>query len=207
MELERTAKENEGRFRIDANSKSLEDDTPASDITDDTSNFDVCRETKTLYGASSIHTESKSPEDKEIEFLDRVHKEQISNEIRGRNREKKLRSQDLSSDNNSSEQSNSLCDIKTVTLETNSKDSIEEEVPEEETVDDILTPELKEVYKKLDQRMRERYHKCKTDEGKILILETTIHERKRGKYEINSVFIAISALSTIAITVTGTYMI
>ncbi|RHZ80268.1 hypothetical protein Glove_137g86 [Diversispora epigaea] len=77
---------------------------------------------------------------------------------------------------------------------------IEEEVVGEKTVD-ILTPELKEVYKKLDRRMRERYDKSKTDEGKINILETTIHERKRGV-----IFIAISALSTIAITVTAIYI-
>ncbi|CAG8762865.1 12697_t:CDS:2, partial [Cetraspora pellucida] len=50
-----------------------------------------------------------------------VHKECISNEIREKNGEKKLRSQGLSSDNNSLEQSNSLYDVKTVTIETNSK--------------------------------------------------------------------------------------
>ncbi|CAG8824644.1 33222_t:CDS:2, partial [Gigaspora margarita] len=50
--------------------------TSASDITDNTSNSD------------------EPDEDKEIkEFLDRVHKENISNEIRERNRKKKLQSQ------------------------------------------------------------------------------------------------------------------
>ncbi|CAG8505899.1 4228_t:CDS:10 [Cetraspora pellucida] len=48
---------------------------------------------------SSICAKSKSSEDKKIEFLEQVHKEQIRNEIKKRNREKKLRSQDpLSSD-------------------------------------------------------------------------------------------------------------
>ncbi|CAG8854263.1 18350_t:CDS:2, partial [Gigaspora margarita] len=95
IELERSAKENEERFakleqkqsnivdRLenipDLVIKSLENDTPASDITDDTSNSDIY----------------------------------------------------LSSDNNSSEQSNSSCNIKTVILETNPKDSTE--VSKEET--------------------------------------------------------------------------
>ncbi|CAG8847087.1 38537_t:CDS:2, partial [Gigaspora margarita] len=61
--------------------KSLEDNTPTSDITNDTL------------------------KDKEIEFLNRVHKEQISNEIRERNQRKKLRSQDLFSENNFSNSS------------------------------------------------------------------------------------------------------
>ncbi|CAG8750083.1 11165_t:CDS:2, partial [Gigaspora rosea] len=146
MELERSAKENEERFakleqkqnnnvgrlengdnssENDVNIpdlviKSLEDDTPASDITDDALSSDVYQGSKIQCSISSIHTESKSPEDKEI-----VHKEWISNEIRERNREKKLRSQGLSSDNNSSEQSNSLYNVKTVTLETNLKNSTE----------------------------------------------------------------------------------
>ncbi|RHZ47357.1 hypothetical protein Glove_585g9 [Diversispora epigaea] len=59
-------------------------------------------------------------------------------------------------------------------------ETIKEEPIKEETIDDILTPELKEVYKKLDRRMKERYHKFKTDEAKISMLETTIYERKRG---------------------------
>ncbi|RHZ86148.1 hypothetical protein Glove_54g12 [Diversispora epigaea] len=70
----------------------------------------------------------------------------------------------------------------------------------------FLTPELKEVYKKLDRRMKELYHECKTDEGKIILLKTTRYDSKKGKYEINSIFIAISTLSTIAITVTATYI-
>ncbi|RHZ75618.1 hypothetical protein Glove_212g117 [Diversispora epigaea] len=69
--------------------------------------------------------------------------------------------------------------------------------------DGILTPELEEVYKKLDRRQKERYQKCRTEEAKIVLLETTRHERKKGKYEIASVFNAISVLTTIAITVTA----
>ncbi|KAG9295323.1 hypothetical protein G9A89_021254 [Geosiphon pyriformis] len=130
-------------------------DTPISDITDNTLNSNDTHEQivshneesnissyeVTASGNSDIYQESVTPtpipaetismeEKEENEFLKRVHKEQISNEIRERNREKKHRSKDLSSDNNSSEQSN-LCDIKTVTLETNPKDSTE--VSEEET--------------------------------------------------------------------------
>ncbi|CAG8709204.1 103_t:CDS:2, partial [Racocetra fulgida] len=146
MELERSAKENEERFvkleqkqnnavdRLENGDnsyendnisnlviKSLEDITPSSNITDDALSSDEYQESKIQCTISSIHTESKLPEDKGIEFLDRVHKERISNEIREKNREKKLRSQGLSSDNNSSEQSNSLYDVKTVTIETNPK--------------------------------------------------------------------------------------
>ncbi|CAG8848166.1 15819_t:CDS:2, partial [Gigaspora margarita] len=70
--------------------KSLEDDTPASDITDDTSNSDIY----------------------------------------------------LSSDNNSSEQSSSLYDIKTVTLETNPKDSTEVGASPEEKGYQVLSEKI-----------------------------------------------------------------
>ncbi|CAG8592837.1 3182_t:CDS:1 [Racocetra fulgida] len=46
--------------------------------------------------------------------------------------------------------------------------------------DDFLTPELQEMYKKLDRRMKERYQRCKTDEAKIALLEGIMHERKKG---------------------------
>ncbi|CAG8599463.1 4797_t:CDS:2, partial [Diversispora eburnea] len=90
------------------------DDTPASDISNNASNSDelnnapnsdvsdnafselsenVCQETKTQCSTSPICIETKSFDDKEIEFLDRVHKEQIGNEIRERNRKKKLQNQ------------------------------------------------------------------------------------------------------------------
>ncbi|RHZ77113.1 hypothetical protein Glove_185g74 [Diversispora epigaea] len=69
--------------------------------------------------------------------------------------------------------------------------------------DNILTPELKEVHKKLDRRQKERYRKCRTEEAKIVLLEGIMHERKKGKYEITSVFNAISVFTTIAITVTA----
>ncbi|RIB15225.1 hypothetical protein C2G38_1596241 [Gigaspora rosea] len=167
MELERSAKGNEERFvkleqkqcntvdrlengdnssEDDVNIpdlviKSLEDDTSASDITDDALSSDVYQGSKIQCSISSIHTESKSPEDKEIEFLDRVHKERISNVIGERNREKKLRSQGLSSDNNSSEQSNSLYNVKTVTLETNPKNSTEK-IPYNQKVERGLRLEL-----------------------------------------------------------------
>ncbi|RHZ46867.1 hypothetical protein Glove_606g20 [Diversispora epigaea] len=72
--------------------------------------------------------------------------------------------------------------------------------------DKFLTPELKKVYKKLDRKMKERYRRYRTDEEKIILLETVMHERKKGKYEINSVFNAISVLNTIAITVTAKYI-
>ncbi|CAG8506214.1 5711_t:CDS:2, partial [Racocetra fulgida] len=94
-----------------------------------------CRESK-VKGAelnARIMELERSAKENEERFakleqnLDRAYKEQISNELRERNREKKFRSQDLSSDNNSSEQSNSSYNIKTVILETNSKDSTEEE--------------------------------------------------------------------------------
>ncbi|RHZ71211.1 hypothetical protein Glove_261g90 [Diversispora epigaea] len=84
-----------------------------------------------------------SLEDKEIdEFLDSRYKEQVSKEIIQSIKEKKLQDQNLSSDrdvtslqgnNNSSDQSNLSCDtlcrkqssLKTITLETNLKDSTE----------------------------------------------------------------------------------
>ncbi|CAG8848407.1 31264_t:CDS:2, partial [Gigaspora margarita] len=76
--------------------------TSTFDITDDTSNSDVCQETKTQLEAGSckcptspICIENKSSEDKVIdEFLDLKEKERVSNIIREKNREKKLESQD-----------------------------------------------------------------------------------------------------------------
>ncbi|RHZ87415.1 hypothetical protein Glove_35g25 [Diversispora epigaea] len=96
----------EQKEKSDTNALSTKDVFAISNLRcDDTPASDTCQETKTQCFTSSICIKTKSSEDKEIEFLDHVHKEQISNEIRERNREKKLRSQDLSS-NNSSEQSN-----------------------------------------------------------------------------------------------------
>ncbi|CAG8781758.1 2259_t:CDS:1 [Cetraspora pellucida] len=78
------------------------EDTPTFDITDDTSNFNVCQETKTQLevgsrqcSTSPIRIENKSSENKVInEFLDLKEKERVSNIIREKNREKKLGSQD-----------------------------------------------------------------------------------------------------------------
>ncbi|RHZ84085.1 hypothetical protein Glove_85g70 [Diversispora epigaea] len=111
-----------------------ENDAPVSNISDNSSNSDVQEVTKfqisssspTRYSESSIHIKPKSLEDKSVDdFLNHVHKEQISNEIIERKREKKLlrnnetsNNQDLSSDNKSPEQSNSSCVVKTVTVET-----------------------------------------------------------------------------------------
>ncbi|CAG8680362.1 1398_t:CDS:2, partial [Ambispora gerdemannii] len=116
-------------------SESKLDDIPASNISD---NSDVQEVTKsqisgsspTRYSESSIHIKPKSLEDKSVDyFLNLIHKEQISNEIIERKREKKLlrnnetsNNQDLSSDNKLPEQSNSSCVVKTVTVET--EDSI-----------------------------------------------------------------------------------
>ncbi|RHZ76386.1 hypothetical protein Glove_198g104 [Diversispora epigaea] len=69
--------------------------------------------------------------------------------------------------------------------------------------DGILTLELEEVYKKLDKRQKERYRRCKNMGEKIVLFEGIMSERKKGKYEIASVFNAISVLTTIAITVTA----
>ncbi|CAG8591367.1 5074_t:CDS:2, partial [Diversispora eburnea] len=93
-----------------------------------TSNSDIHQESET--STSPIPAKTISSEEKEVvDFLDLKEKERISNLMRARNREKKLlqnnkisHNQDLSSDNNSSEQSNSSCIIKTVTVET--EDSI-----------------------------------------------------------------------------------
>ncbi|RHZ67015.1 hypothetical protein Glove_303g156 [Diversispora epigaea] len=61
-------------------------------------NSDIYQESDIQYSEPLIRTNPKSPEDKEIDdFQDRVHKEQISNEIRERKREAKLRAQDTSS--------------------------------------------------------------------------------------------------------------
>ncbi|CAG8588072.1 1863_t:CDS:2, partial [Diversispora eburnea] len=90
------------------------DDTLATNISDNTSNSDVRQELSSQYPASPIRTESKSLEDKEMDiFHDSVYKERVSREIIQNIKEKKLRDQNLSSDN-SSKPSNSSRDIKTV---------------------------------------------------------------------------------------------
>ncbi|CAG8833467.1 5692_t:CDS:2, partial [Gigaspora margarita] len=124
MKLEQLAKKNEEKFakleqkqnntinKLENNInisdlviKSLENNTPTSDITNDTLSSNIYQKSKIQYSILSIHTESKLLEDKEIKFMDRIYKKQISNEIRERNWRKKLRSQDLFSDNNSSNSS------------------------------------------------------------------------------------------------------
>ncbi|RHZ80525.1 hypothetical protein Glove_134g263 [Diversispora epigaea] len=72
------------------------DNTPKQvvNITSVTSNLSEIE--KSSESASSICTETKLLEDREVdEFLVERHNEQISNEIRERNREKKLGSQDF----------------------------------------------------------------------------------------------------------------
>ncbi|RHZ78967.1 hypothetical protein Glove_153g13 [Diversispora epigaea] len=95
------------------------DDTPEQieNISDNTSNSNI-QESETQCFTSSISAKTISSEDKEIiEFLESQDKERVSDMIRKRNREKKFRAQDPSLDNNSSDQSNLSCDIKTVPLE------------------------------------------------------------------------------------------
>ncbi|CAG8642961.1 7994_t:CDS:1, partial [Diversispora eburnea] len=85
------------------------DNTPKQvvNITSVTSNLSEIE--KSSESASSICTETKLLEDREVdEFLDSTYKEKISNEIRERNREKKFRSQDLSSDNISQSNKNKV---------------------------------------------------------------------------------------------------
>ncbi|CAG8853899.1 21980_t:CDS:1, partial [Gigaspora margarita] len=66
-------------------------DTPASDITNNTSNSDVCQELSSQYPASPIRTEAKSSEDKEVDvFHDSIFNERVR-------KEKKLRDQEVSS--------------------------------------------------------------------------------------------------------------
>ncbi|CAG8753673.1 39179_t:CDS:2 [Gigaspora margarita] len=77
----------------------------------------------------------------------------------------------------------------------------QEEQAQDNQDDVVLPPELQDMYNKLDRTMKERYRKCKTKAEKIILLETTMHERKKGKYEISSVFIAISALIVTGITI------
>ncbi|CAH1764458.1 3448_t:CDS:2 [Entrophospora sp. SA101] len=88
------------------------EDALVSDISNNASNSDVRQKFSTRCYTSPICTEPKSLEDNEVnEFLDSVNKENVSNEIRERNREKKLLresaiNQDLTSDNILSKLSN-----------------------------------------------------------------------------------------------------
>ncbi|CAG8580445.1 7664_t:CDS:2 [Gigaspora rosea] len=76
-------------------------DTPASNISDNTSNsddvsnFDICQESENQYLTSPILIGPKSSEDMEIDdFLDSTYKEKVSKEIIQSIREKKLRVQE-----------------------------------------------------------------------------------------------------------------
>nr|CAG8607061.1 7193_t:CDS:2 [Entrophospora candida] len=69
------------------------DNTPEQmeNTSDNVSNSDVCQKLIAQCSTSSIYTETKSLEDKEInDFLDRKAKEKLSDIMRDRNREKKL---------------------------------------------------------------------------------------------------------------------
>ncbi|RIB09501.1 hypothetical protein C2G38_2044269 [Gigaspora rosea] len=90
----------------------LDDDTPEQieNIFDNISNSDIYQESNIQYSEALIRTDSKSSENKEVEFLNRVHKETVSNEIRERNRKKKPQAQNSIS----YDKDNSSCDIKTV---------------------------------------------------------------------------------------------
>ncbi|RIB04479.1 hypothetical protein C2G38_677561 [Gigaspora rosea] len=87
-----------------ASRRTNSDDTPkqseinSDNISDNTSNPDVCHESSSQYPASPIRKENKSLEDKAVdEFLGSTYKEKVSKEIIQRIREKKLREQEFSS--------------------------------------------------------------------------------------------------------------
>ncbi|CAG8575931.1 9575_t:CDS:2, partial [Racocetra fulgida] len=87
-----------------ASRRTNSDDTPkqieinSDNISDNTSNPDICHESSSQYPVSSIRKESKSLEDKVIdEFLDLIYKEKVSKEIIQKIREKKLQKQEFSS--------------------------------------------------------------------------------------------------------------
>ncbi|RIB20084.1 hypothetical protein C2G38_2305290 [Gigaspora rosea] len=106
-----------------ASRRTNSDDTPkqieinSDNISDNTSNPDICHESSSQYPASPIRKESKSLEDKAVdEFLGSTYKEKVSKEIIQRIREKKLREQEFSSEELYSEKVRSK-----VPLEQNSK--------------------------------------------------------------------------------------
>ncbi|CAG8627085.1 10007_t:CDS:2 [Paraglomus brasilianum] len=118
VELEQSAKENAKNTKLrdaelNAKIEAVDircDDTPTSDITNNVSNSDV------------------SFKDKEIEFLERLHKEQIRNKKREKSEKKKLQRetaiQELSDDKETAfsiedddQDSKLSCDIKTVLSE------------------------------------------------------------------------------------------
>ncbi|RHZ78213.1 hypothetical protein Glove_166g150 [Diversispora epigaea] len=101
--------------------------SPEINSNDTPKKINIQNEDASTSNISPICSKPKSSEDEEIEFLNRVHKEQISNEIRERKQEKKLLRNNEKSNNQdtlsynkdkSSEQSNSSCVVKTVTVET-----------------------------------------------------------------------------------------
>ncbi|CAG8698312.1 98_t:CDS:2, partial [Gigaspora rosea] len=65
-----------------------------------TGNSDIYQKSSTQCYTSSMRTKTKSLKDKEVDdFLNLKNKERVSNEIKERNKEKKLRAQDLSTVN------------------------------------------------------------------------------------------------------------
>ncbi|CAH1763975.1 1460_t:CDS:2 [Entrophospora sp. SA101] len=77
------------------------DNTPEQmeNTSDNVSNSDVCQKLIAQCSTSSIHTETKSLEDKDInDFLDQKAKEKLSDIMRDRNREKKLLQSTISSE-------------------------------------------------------------------------------------------------------------
>ncbi|CAG8530251.1 7709_t:CDS:1 [Cetraspora pellucida] len=112
----KTENSNDTHERIDlrcdeSEARGYATNTPASDITNNTFSKLSENEHNNVPNSNvsdNAFSETKSFENKEIEFLERVHKEQIIDEIRERNWEKKLRSQDLSSNNISQSNKNKV---------------------------------------------------------------------------------------------------
>ncbi|RHZ86728.1 hypothetical protein Glove_46g14 [Diversispora epigaea] len=161
-----------------------ENDASASNISDDSSNSDVQKVTKSQISGSLIRAEwaeprvfdsSISPEDKEIiEFLESQDKERVSDMIRKRNREKKLQARDSSLDNNSPDQSNLSCDIKTIPLEEDDQIHVVTSSLRE-TESSFLETE-KEKYQEIsvtnpDDRQKEKYQESEPTNHNIYVTE------------------------------------
>ncbi|KAF0500574.1 crinkler family protein [Gigaspora margarita] len=118
------------------------DDTPASNVSDISSNSDKF---------NNAPNSNISFENKEIKFLEQVHKEHIINEIRERKREKKLLQNDEAPHNQdpvSYNKDNSSCVIKTVTVETFTNSSHEQNLIQE--INHAIKTEVNNIHPNCD---------------------------------------------------------
>ncbi|CAG8733546.1 7526_t:CDS:2, partial [Racocetra fulgida] len=161
-------------------------DTPASDITNNTSNSDVCQESSSQYPASPIRTEAKSSEDKEVDvFHDSIFNERVRKEKKLRDQEVSSGRQDTSEELMSSHPPSTNNDVSRLPAKDSNPEAklfylgsvaeqrhYHDKSPEDKAIDEFLDSEYREtVSKKIIQNIKEEKLR---DQEKFITSQDTI---------------------------------